>query len=263
MTALAQPPRALAAPGLCRAAIALAEREANIPPGLLQAIGQVESGRRDPATGEREPWPWTVHAEGQGRFFPDRAAAVAAVRELQGRGVRLIDVGCLQVNLHHHPQAFASLEEAFDPLANARYAARYLRQLQEGRGDWLLAAGHYHSHTPHLAEAYRARVAAAWPAEQARLAAARLSLAALRPASATPGGSGAAGLSNRAEAARLLPSAAGAGRGLDAYRAAPVPIAGRSPAAAAPPSPAAGPPRGMWLAAGPGRPLWPVPAARP
>ncbi|TCI00604.1 murein transglycosylase [Roseococcus sp. SYP-B2431] len=204
----------------CRAAIAQAERGAGIPAGLLQAIGRVESGRRNPETGIAGPWPWTLNAEGRGRFFPTREAAIAAVRELQGRGVRIIDVGCMQVNLHHHPRAFANLEEAFDPPANARYAARFLAELQSTRADWMVAAGHYHSQTPDLAQAYRARVQAAWPAEQAR-AAQDLALAGTRP----PAG---LSLSNRAERAAVLPSAsAGRGRGLDAYRAAPVPVTGR------------------------------------
>lgn len=223
----------------CRAAIAQAEREAAIPAGLLHAIGRVESGRRDPATGETGSWPWAINAEGQGRFLPDRAAAVAAVRELQSRGVRVVDVGCMQVNLHHHPRAFASLDEAFDPVANARYAARFLSELQAAAGgDWMVAAGRYHSHTPHLADAYRARVAAAWPAarEAAQRAAAAPALAA-RPVLA---GAGGFGLSNGAERAQILPPpgqvaglAAAPGRGLDAYRAAPVPIAGRGFAVAA------------------------------
>src|SRR5690349_16563156 len=86
----------------CRAAIAAAERERSIPAGLLQAIGRVESGRRDPATGQFGPWPWTINAEGRGMFFPSREAAIAEVRQLQARGVRVIDVGCMQVNLHFH-----------------------------------------------------------------------------------------------------------------------------------------------------------------
>jgi hypothetical protein len=204
----------------CRGAISQAEREYGIPPGLLHAIGRVESGRRDPATGESGSWPWAINAEGQGRFLPGREAAVAAVRELQGRGVRLIDVGCMQVNLHHHPRAFASLEEAFEPLANARYAARYLIELQAAAGDWLVAAGRYHSHTPQLGEAYRARVAAAWPAGRDR---------AQRPPQATTmAGAGGQGLSNGADRAQILASAGGAGRGLDAYRNLPVPLASRS-----------------------------------
>ncbi|MDB5380152.1 MAG: hypothetical protein JWR00_4598 [Rubritepida sp.] len=204
----------------CRAAIAQAERDAGIPAGLLQAIGRVESGRRNPETGVAGPWPWTLNAEGRGQFFPTREAAIAAVRELQGRGVRIIDVGCMQVNLHHHPRAFANLEEAFDPSANARYAARFLTELQSTRADWMVAAGHYHSQTPELAQAYRARVQAAWPAEQAR-AGQDLALAGTRPPVALS-------LSNRAERAAVLSAAgAGRGRGLDAYRAAPIPVTGR------------------------------------
>ncbi len=104
----------------------------------------------------------------------------------------------------------------------------------------MVAAGRYHSHTPHLAEAYRARVAAAWPA--AREAAQRSAPATPPPPPPRPAltGTGGFGLSNGAERAQLLPppgqaaGLAGApGRGLDAYRSAPVPIAGRAFALAA------------------------------
>jgi hypothetical protein len=154
----------------CRAAARLAEHEMGIAPGLLAAIAQVESGRRDPQQGSSGPWPWTVSAEGQGRYFETKEEAVAHVRKLQARGVQLIDVGCMQVNLLHHPAAFAGLEEAFDPVANARYAARFLKELQATRNDWMLAASHYHSQTPARAEAYRARIASAWPLAQRRAA---------------------------------------------------------------------------------------------
>jgi hypothetical protein len=228
--------------GQCRAAIRAAERERNLPPQLLQAIARVESGRRDPATGAVMPWPWTINAEGRGRFFPTPEEAIAHVRQLQARGVRLIDVGCMQINLHHHPSAFASLEEAFDPMANARYAARFLAELHASRGDWTRAAANYHSNTPELAEAYRQRVLAAWPAEQRRPYTIRDEMAdAWAQTRARPqAGPGAPGmfagrglavpsLSNRADRARILPlaSGGGAGRGLDAYRAAPIAVAGR------------------------------------
>lgn len=211
----------------CRAAIARAERDTQIPAGLLQAIGRVESGRRNPETGTSGPWPWTINAEGRGHFFPDKAAAIAAVRELQGRGVRVIDVGCMQVNLHHHPRAFASLEEAFDPVSNARYAAQFLTQLQAARGDWMTAAGHYHSHTPDLAQAYRARVEAAWPAAQARLAEDRALVGLNLPRQVALAPPSNLSLSNREERAQILPTTGGGGRGLDAYRANPVPVTGR------------------------------------
>jgi len=228
---------ALADPSqLCRAAIAQAEREAAIPAGLMQAIGRVESGWRNPETGRFGPWPWVINAEGQGRFFPDAPAAIAAVRELQGRGVRIIDAGCMQINLHHHPDAFANLEAAFDPVTNARYAATFLGRLNESRRDWAVTAGHYHSQTPERAEGYRARVLAAWPEELARLQREPPGpVLAMLPA-ATPAAPAApvASLSNGGEAARVIPlsggpgGGGGQGRGLDAYRAQPVPVSGRS-----------------------------------
>ncbi len=215
---------------LCRAAIAQAEREIGIPTGLMQAIGRVESGRRNPETGTFGPWPWVINAEGQGRFFPDAPAAIAAVRELQGRGVRIIDTGCMQINLHHHPNAFANLEEAFDPVANARYAASFLARLNETRRDWAVTAGHYHSQTPERAEPYRARVLAAWPEEATRLQREPPGpvLAMLRSAPVTAAAAPVASLSNGGEQARVIPLAGGQGRGLDAYRSQPVSISGRS-----------------------------------
>jgi hypothetical protein len=239
LTAAAQlmPARGFSEGHLCRAAIAEAERGANLPRGLLQAIGRVESGRRDPETGQFAPWPWTINAEGEGKYFPTREAAIAHVRQLQARGVRIIDVGCMQVNLHHHPNAFASLEQAFDPLTNARYAARFLTELNGGRADWRQAAGHYHSQTPERAGPYREQVLAAWE-QEARHAgdssAEALALARLRAGwgSMALAGAGGISLSNRAERAQIIPLPGGngrgfaaegsPGRGLDAYRAAPI-----------------------------------------
>ena len=225
----ATPGAATADGRLCRAAVATVEREANLPPRLMAAIARVESGRRDPAGGEVQPWPWTINAEGRGSFFPDKAAALAAVRALQAQGVRSIDVGCMQINLRHHPTAFASLEEAFDPLTNARYAARFLGELQASRGDWMAAASAYHSQTPEFAAPYRARVAAAWAVEQALPAMPPTpSLPVTRPGSGGQVGGGFM-LSNGADRAPVLANAnPGSGRGLEAYRATPIPLSGRA-----------------------------------
>ena len=84
------------------------------------------------------------------------------MRALQAQGVRSIDVGCMQVNLMHHPNAFASLDEAFDPPSNALYAARFLNTLYGASGSWLQATAAYHSETPAIGADYQRRVMARW-----------------------------------------------------------------------------------------------------
>jgi hypothetical protein len=156
-----QPLRLAASPenaaDLCGNAIAAAERAYALPPGLLYAIGLVESGFHDAATGMRRPWPWTLDIDGKGRFFGSEHAALEAVAAIASADPRAadVDIGCLQVSLQQHPQAFGSPAEAFDPAKNADYAARYLTALHRAGLDWLEAAGSYHSNTPALAEPYR------------------------------------------------------------------------------------------------------------
>ncbi len=140
----------------CDAAIAAATRPpVRVPDRLVPAIARVESGRLDPATGRVRPWPWTINVEGAGSFFDSKAQVVSAVQALQARGIRSIDVGCMQVNLMHHPRAFAGLDEAFDPAANARYAVKFLSGLYSQTRDWNLATAMYHSAVPDRGEAYQ------------------------------------------------------------------------------------------------------------
>ena len=161
LPALAAPP--LASPSqLCEAAIVAAERAERLPERMMGAIALVETGRADPTSGAPRPWPWTINAEGQGFFFANKQQAIEAVRTLQARGVRSIDVGCMQVNLMFHPNAFASLDQAFDPEANARYAARFLTALYGEHRDWPATIAAYHSETPTLGAAYRQLVMARW-----------------------------------------------------------------------------------------------------
>jgi soluble lytic murein transglycosylase-like protein len=147
---------------LCERAVTTVESATGLPEHLLQAISLTESGRIEPLSGRFRAWPWTINAEGQGWFFRTRQDAVAAVKGLQARGVQSIDVGCLQVNLMYHPNAFVSLDEAFDPGANARYAARFLNALYAQGKDWAHAISAYHSETPALGEPYRVLVMARW-----------------------------------------------------------------------------------------------------
>ena len=151
---------------LCRSGAAAAARAHDLPPLLLEAIALTESGRWNAAEGETLAWPWTVMAEGRGHFLPSKEAAVETVRNLQARGIRNIDVGCLQINLHHHPNAFADLDQAFDPVRNAAYAAGFLAQLRQEARSWTRAIGHYHSRRVLRGDTYRAKVYKAWRAER-------------------------------------------------------------------------------------------------
>lgn len=140
--------------GKCIAEILRAQQRYAIPDNLLLGIGLQEAGTS--RGGRLTVWPWAVNAAGEGRLFDSREAAMAWVRERQQSGVQSIDVGCLQINLRWHPSAFANLEQGFDPAINVDYAARFLRGLYAETGDWMRAAGAYHSRTPDLAAIYLA-----------------------------------------------------------------------------------------------------------
>jgi hypothetical protein len=84
------------------------------------------------------------------------------VRQFRAQGIVSLDVGCLQVNLFYHPDAFTSVEQAFEPAANAAYAARLLLTLYGQTGSWPLAAASYHSATPALGRSYEQKVLTEW-----------------------------------------------------------------------------------------------------
>ncbi len=129
-----------------------------IPDTLLPAIARVESGRLDPVVGRVRPWPWAINVEGLGVFFETKAEAIVSVQAYQAKGVRSIDVGCMQVNLFYHPTAFATLDDAFDPPTNAAYAVRFLTSLYGMTKDWGLATAMYHSQVQAEGEDYQRRV---------------------------------------------------------------------------------------------------------
>jgi hypothetical protein len=151
---------------MCAKATNHIERTEAIPRQLLRAISKAESGRFHQGRQVVMAWPWTVMAEGRGRYLETKAEAVAEVEALRVRGVKNIDVGCMQVNLQYHPQAFASLEDAFDPLTNVAYGASFLKTLATEHGSWARAAAYYHSQNPARYRSYRAKVREIWATER-------------------------------------------------------------------------------------------------
>ncbi|WP_325063338.1 transglycosylase SLT domain-containing protein [Halovulum marinum] len=146
---------AAASAQLCDEAGARAARDTGVPYAVLRAISLTETGRK--RDGQLQPWPWTVNMEGKGTWFDDRATALSYVRAHHAGGARSYDVGCFQINYRWHGNAFASVEEMFDPYRNALYAAQFLKRLYAETGSWAKSAGAYHSRTPQYATRYQAR----------------------------------------------------------------------------------------------------------
>lgn len=150
--------RADAASDLCDKAARIASRDTGVPLTVLRAVTRTETGRGN--GGALSPWPWTVNMEGQGVWFDSLDEAKAYVFRHFKSGARSFDVGCFQINYRWHGTGFRSIDEMFDPLANALYAARFLRDLHAETGNWTKAAGAFHSRTAVHARRYEARFSA-------------------------------------------------------------------------------------------------------
>ena len=147
---------------ICENAVRARETKEAIPSHLLNAISQVESGRWNSKKQANIAWPWTVSNSGNGKYFKTKIEAVAEVEFLMTNGIQNIDVGCMQINLAAHADAFQTIEDALDPETNVAYGAKYLKVMHQRTGNWLKAAGNYHSTTPILSAKYRAKVSRKW-----------------------------------------------------------------------------------------------------
>jgi hypothetical protein len=152
--------------GVCAALARQAERAEGIPAGLVEAVALAESGRWLADEGTTRPWPWTVTAGSESYFFASQGEALRKVHELRREGRSNIDVGCMQINLGYHGDAFASIAEALEPAANVAYGAQFLRKLREETRSWARATARYHSRHPERGQAYREKVYRFW--EQVR-----------------------------------------------------------------------------------------------
>lgn len=140
---------------ICDSAAQFVAQETSVPLDVLRAISLTETGRK--SNRGFLPWPWTVNMEGVGKWFDDHSLALDYVDRHFATGARSFDVGCFQINYKWHGHAFDSIEQMFDPITNARYAASFLTELYNELGDWSRAAGAYHSRTPKYANKYVAR----------------------------------------------------------------------------------------------------------
>lgn len=154
---------------LCTKLLPAYEKQYGIPKHLLSAIATTESGRYHQDLKISIPWPWTINAEGKAYYLDSKGEAIATAKKLLKRGVQSMDVGCMQVNIRHHPEAFSSLDQAFNPKNNIAYAAEFLKTLYADRKSWKLAAADYHSKTPGKGKQYVGRVYESWEKLVAKL----------------------------------------------------------------------------------------------
>ena len=147
---------------VCLKETAKQEKENKIQTNLLSAIALAESGRYSKNYPSGIAWPWTVTTVDGGYFFETKKEAIEKVRRLRNEGITSIDVGCMQVNLKFHPNAFESLEDALDPAKNVAYAAEFLKRNHKETGSWGIAATRYHSKTTHKAFKYEDKLLNIW-----------------------------------------------------------------------------------------------------
>ena len=144
---------------LCLAAAEKAGEKYGVSYDLLQTISAVESGKWNDLHNTYVAWPWTINVNGKGYYFESKKEAVEAVKKFQAQGYNSIDVGCMQINLKYHGDAFASVEEALNPDKNVQYSAKFLRSLYSRHGgDWEKAAKRYHSASVKEGNIYAARL---------------------------------------------------------------------------------------------------------
>lgn len=130
-----------------------------VPSGVLQAIAASESG----STTHRNGWPYAVNNGGAGYWFPTEAAAIAFVTAALQNGAHAIDVGCFQIDLEAHPDAFVNLEQAFSPQDGALFAAGLLLRLHNQSNSWMAAIAAYHSSNWQYGIPYENRVRSEMP----------------------------------------------------------------------------------------------------
>ena len=123
----------------CEREMARAARIHGIPLGILYAVGLTETGRRGAL------YPYALGAEGQTVFAKNMADAMASFEAMRHRGVRLIDLGCMQINHYYHGDKFESVQAMFNPARNVDYAARFLKELKQREGSWTMAVARYNA----------------------------------------------------------------------------------------------------------------------
>lgn len=125
--------------GVCERQMEFAAQSQDVPLGVLYAVGLTESGQKG------QLHPNALNIAGKTVFASSQKEALKAFHEARAAGIKLIDLGCMQVNHHYHGDRFNSVADMLDPAANVDYAARFLKELRDREGSWAMAVARYHA----------------------------------------------------------------------------------------------------------------------
>ncbi len=159
---------------MCNRYFPIYEAKYHMPSNMLRAISVIESGKWSASSARRVAWPWTINVEGKGYQFSTKREAIMAVKKAMSEGKRSIDIGCMQINLKYHPQAFYNLQQAFEPNYNIAYGAKFLYETYKRNGNWASAISNYHNANPELGRGYLAKVYEIWRSEDKAVSVAML-----------------------------------------------------------------------------------------
>ena len=118
--------------------------EHHIPTAILYGIALAESGKKL-TSGNYKPWPWTLNVAGVPRRYPTRKAAYEGLMYFLQQGIKLIDIGIMQVNWRYHHKKLGTPWQALEPFNNTHTGAQILSEAYNKTGVWKQAIGRYHS----------------------------------------------------------------------------------------------------------------------
>ena len=124
---------------ICEKYMAQASADEDVPLGVLYAVGLTETGHRGSLH------PFALNIAGRTVFTNSAEEALQEFAKARSNGVKLIDLGCMQINHHYHGKEFSSVAAMLDPARNVSYAAHFLHKLRQQEGSWTMAVARYHA----------------------------------------------------------------------------------------------------------------------
>ncbi len=124
---------------LCEREMTQAASKYKVPLGILYAVGLTETGIKGNLHA------YALNLEGTTVYSLNKEQAIERFHTARAAGMKLIDVGCMQINYYFHGGSFSSVSDMLNPRRNVDYAAKFLAELKEREGSWTLAVARYNA----------------------------------------------------------------------------------------------------------------------